>query len=733
MAQIVMGKDAVSTVHGPDRQAAWSFLQKLTNDPTSPGLRIKTLKGAADKRVKTGRVNDDLRAVLIQLQGGDDPVYLVHGVWPHDEGNRIAATIRAETNPINGQFIIREVTQAAETSVSPSVPADANLDAIYAADANLGYSWLGSYQYSAASLYETFGLPQDVAKRAMTAQSGDDLLRYAEETSGWVQHVLLQLAVGDTKEEILEQLSLQASRKPASAPVAPADTQATDEELLAALKTDLGQSEYTFVEGEDELRAIIESGSFGQWRRFLHPEQRKYVTAKTNGAFRLSGAAGTGKTVVLLHRAARLAKQDPQAKIILTTYTRTLAEGLNQQLQFLDPEIDMAQMGEPGVSVAGVDALASRALRNAIERGNRARLDTAMKDVLGEVRPNALAVTHPKWAGAVAASGLDSAAPYLHPGFLQAEYDQVVLPGQIKDLRSYLRARRPGRGIALNRKRRTEVWKVVQAYRREAQVTGGLSHAEVAAVAAALMRRRIEQGDPYYADHLLVDEGQDLSAVQWQFLRGLVRQGPDDMFIAEDPEQRIYGRQLVLSHFGVNIRGRSRRLTLNYRTTAQNLARAVRALEGQTYLELEGEPVEPLKYRSARQGPEPVEVEVASPAEAVVAIVKHTKQWLESDAQAEGIGVLAPYRATVDRLAEALVAAGVPARVVARDAGGAADAPVQVMTMHRAKGLEFTRVALLVEPLKFDWDPQEREAKERSLVYVAMTRARDELVVVQRP
>ncbi len=732
-----MSKMTSGPLDGSTQKAFMNFLMKLGEDDTTPGLRIKPLAGAVDRRVRTGRVNDDMRAVLFKLEGGVEPTYVVYGVWPHDEGNRIAASVRADLNPVHGQLTVRVVEEEAKPQ-EHSFTAKENPS--YMDEGGLHYSWLGSYGYTVDKLYASFGLPEDVAKRALAQGSGEDLLTYAEQCSGWIQNVLLQLSVGDSEEKIIEELSLKPEL-----PLPEPGVEATDEQIVEALKTDLAKSEYTFVEGEEELRAIIESGSFGDWRRFLHPEQRRYVTLKTNGPYRLSGAAGTGKTVVLLHRAQHLADADPGAKIVLTTFGRTLAEGLEEQLAFLDKDIELSGMGERGVCVSGVDSLALKALSNARSRGNTARLNRAMDTVLGDVRPSTEPMFVQDWASAVGRSGVDASQRHLNPEFLEAEYEEVVLPHQIRELRQYLKVRRPGRGMPLSRRQRSEVWKVVEAFRAEAQLSGGLTYGEISAVAAQLMKNRIEEGDPHYADHVLIDEGQDLSAVQWQFLRGLVAEHPDDLFIAEDSQQRIYGHQLVLGHYGINIRGRSRRLTLNYRTTAQNLRRAVRALDGSTYTELEGEEVEDLPYKSARQGPEPVEAEVDTMDDAIKEVVGHVKRWVEVASEGRGeapsdevlpdnIGVLATYRNTGDRVADALNAAGIPARVVRNQTRSTASKKrsVQVMTMHRAKGLEFTHVVVVPEPMRPGWDPEETRRRDRSLEYVAMTRARDELVVVRR-
>lgn len=355
--------------------------------------------------------------------------------------------------------------------------------------------------------------------------------------------------------------------------------------------------------------------------------------------------------------------------------------------------------------------------------------------VLGGIRPDVderrgQEATGIKWADAVGRTGLDPTLPCLNPDFLRREYEEVVLPAHITTQREYVVARRRGRGYPLNRRQRQDVWKVVEDYRSEALVVGGLSFPEVAAVAAELMRRRIAEGDPHYADHVLVDEGPDLSAVQWQLLRVLAPEGSDDLFIAEDSEQRIYGRQLVLSHFGINIRGRSRRLTLNYRTTAQNLRRAMRELDGRTFIELEGAQIEDRKYRSARMGPEPEEKTVSSKQEALNAAVSQVSRWVrDGEADPETIGVRTRYRTSAEKVMEALVGAGVPSTVATGPVGSGVPDKVQAMTMHRSKGLEFVRVVVILEPYQ-GRDTADEDYTEQSLAYVAMTRARDELFVV---
>ena len=131
--------------------------------------------------------------------------------------------------------------------------------------------------------------------------------------------------------------------------------------------------------------------------------------------------------------------------------------------------------------------------------------------------------------------------------FLAAEYAQVVLANRITSREAYYKVRRPGRGVALDRAKRAAVWDVIEAYRAQARIAGSVDFPEAATIAAVHLRRVADMGAQYVADHVLVDEGQDLGPAHWQLLRALAGEHADDLFIAEDSYQRIYGQRVVLS------------------------------------------------------------------------------------------------------------------------------------------------------------------------------------------
>jgi superfamily I DNA/RNA helicase len=246
---------------------------------------------------------------------------------------------------------------------------------------------------------------------------------------------------------------------------------------------------------------------------------------------------------------------------------------------------------------------------------------------------------------------------------------------------------------------------------------------------------------PRPADHVLVDEGQDLTPARLLLLRALAEEGPDDLFLAEDSQQRIYGQKIVLSRYGINIRGRSRRLTLNYRTTAQNLRYAVGVLANEQFVDLDDESATVAGYRSARSGPPVIAEGLGSLAGEYKEAAELVRSWIESPerpTKPENIGLLVRDRSSGNRLVTGLADHGLDARFVESEMPTGSGKPL-VMTMHRSKGMEFSKVVLfdISESSDPGWISSLPEAeradarlRDRSLIYVAATRARDELAIL---
>ncbi|GLY17987.1 DNA helicase [Kineosporia sp. NBRC 101677] len=716
---IIMSKLA-SKLDGSVKARVLTFLGKLADDDTSPGLHIEPISGSADRRVRTGRVDKFYRAVLFRIDGASEVSYVFHGVWPHDDAITVARRVILKVNPVNGlpqvedtpvpRALTRERARTAPQRSRPSRRASAA-------------SLLVDLGVTGADLTNRLGLPADVVNAALEARNPDEILDLAARYEGWIGMMLVDLAGGTSVDDLVAQLEL-----------APAIREGSDDDsVLKALTQPAARGEFVFIDDQQELRRVIEAGDFGAWRVFLHPEQRRYVDVATKGPFRLSGGAGTGKTVVLAHRARRLILENPRARVVLTTYTRNLSDALKDTVRQLDPTLDLAAgLGHPGLHAAGVDALVADVLRMA---GHH--VSGAVEAVMGETRAN-IGKRHADnlWREVLEDSTAELPPAVANETFLAAEYADVILPQRITTLDDYLRVRRPGRGLALSRQLRTGLWGLVEAYRARSRIDGTLSYSEAAAIAAECLA---PDRCGAIADHVLVDEGQDLCPSRWQFLRALASPGPNDMFIAEDSHQRIYGGRFPLSRYGIDIVGRSRRLTLNYRTTAQNLQYALALLADGEYLDLEEQP-EQHAYRSARLGPKPqicVEPEASRRLDHAATLLK---DWMSDTNKPETIAVLVRDKFQRERFVAAMAERGVEVRAV--DSERPAAGKPLVMTMHRAKGMEFSRVMLhgldVMSSAERDRlaaldaaDQADLSLRRRSLEYVAATRARDELAVLR--
>lgn len=723
MANLVIASNskAMSKLDGSIKNKVYDFFEKLSADDTQPSLHIEPLHVATDPRVRTGRVDLHYRAVLFRVDDkSSGPTYIYMGTWGHDEAIKLAERATLRVNPINGTLEGLIGEPAAPVASEPIAPVRVEKPAVM---------YLAGFGYKLEDLTEGLGLSPAVAERAMAAPDESTLLDAAAGALDWEGSALLDLATGLAISDIREKHGFSSE---------PIDTSRDgDQQIIDALARPASKMQFAYIEDNAELRRIIEGGDFAAWRIFLHPEQLKYVESNYSGAFRLSGGAGTGKTVVAIHRARRLARDNPQARIVLTTYNKTLAEGLKADLRALDPEVVIAgKPGDRGVYVGGLDALGKAVLdlsssalpaaceslfgRSGIEIGSK-RTDSAAvwREVAGSVD-----------------SGLDT--KLATPAFLESEYVTVVLANRISALEQYAKVARPGRGVRLSRPQRIAVWKLVDAYRRQSQMNETISFPEVLALAAEALLIRAEGGGGYLADHVVVDEAQDLHAAHWALLRGLVAEGQNDLFIAEDSHQRIYGSPIVLGRFGIKIVGRSRRLTLNYRTTAQNLRFAMGVLAGADFQDLEQGDETSSDYRSARNGPEPELIPCPDQGIELERVADKIKSWLDEGVLPESIAVLTRSQDERDRFVRGLGERGVSARALDKAAAGPGH-PL-VMTMHRAKGMEFSRVILsgaddkhvpAAATMRNVPDEERAEAllRERSLLYVASSRARDALVV----
>jgi hypothetical protein len=666
-------------VDGSMKARAWDFMMKLNSDPVGAGLDLKMPQGVIDRRVRTARVDQNFRAVLFSLP---PDLLVMAAIKPHDEAYAYAATLRLDINPANGAMeLIAE--QTIQRTVQEFRDKPRPVDALQV------------LPYDVSDLVG-LGMREDVAEQAVRLSSQDELLSLVLDLPEWQQQALLDLATGKSLEDVRADYGV--------------GVEATDDPTQSLTRA-VTRMQFVTIQDDEELRRMIE-GDFEEWRTFLHPQQRTLAERPIhNGPYRLAGGAGTGKTVVALHRAVFLARR-PGAHVLLCTYNRTLAASLETHLrQLAPPEI------ADRIDVLGVDQAVNRVVRE--QDGD-------------PPRPAESRAQERLWEDAVASADVPGdLVATLTPEFLAAELRAVMLGMPAITKENYLSAKRSGRGVRLNRLQRTAVWRVVEEFRR------GLD-AERRTTFELLAARAAEVAVPRY-EHVVIDEGQDLHAAHWRFLRALVSPGPNDMFICEDAYQRIYGEQLVLSRFGIETRGRSRRLTLNYRSSRQNLDFALRVISGAEVMDSEGDAESVSGYRAAFNGPKPTTRGFPGSVDEDAFLEATVKSWIADGVAESSIGVLVRRHADQERARQALQSAGLPVEVLGPNPPSSRPAVV-VTTMHRAKGMEFSRVVVFgteagVVPLKFlvDQVPEADRApvigRERSLLYVACSRARDELVV----
>jgi superfamily I DNA/RNA helicase len=324
--------------------------------------------------------------------------------------------------------------------------------------------------------------------------------------------------------------------------------------------------------------------------------------------------------------------------------------------------------------------------------------------------------------------------------FYREEWKEVVLSQGCRSRDDYLMARRVGRGTRLNRQQRMQIWPVFDALRAEFRQRGLWEPEEAKQIASDLLNRSDQP--PLYAA-VVVDEAQDLDVASFSLLRALVGEPrTNDLFIVGDPHQRIYGKPVVLSRCGIEIRGRARKLRINYRTTEETRAWATAVLQGLDFDDLDGGSDPSSDYRSLLHGDDPLVRGFEDPAEEQSFLVNTLKQLRDEQQSLASTCVTARTRKAVEKLNGLLQAEGFATRVIQADeSDDPSDPALRLATMHRVKGLEFDQMFL--PGLTADQVPLRRimdecpdqlskalfEQQERSLLHVAATRAKKRVVV----
>ena len=662
-----------------EQKAVKTTVFDLQVDPSSPGMQFHKVERARDPNFWSVRVTSDLRLIVHRTASSLLLCYVDH----HDDAYRWAMRRRLETQPHTGAAQIVEIRETVQEILVPTYVEDPHPRPVPARSP----SRRRLFEHLPEEELLGFGVPVEWIGDVRQADE-DTLLVLADHLPAEAAEALLELATGG---------------RPAPAPRATVG--ADPFQHPDALRR------FRVMTNVEELRQALDS-PWEKWVVFLHPAQRGWVEREYSGPARVSGSAGTGKTVVALHRAAHLARRHSDARVLLATFSDPLANALRAKMRCLlgsEPKL-----GET-LEVHSLPAIGRRLYELQFGPAQLAPPET-LRALLAEA------------AGEV--EGHRFSAP-----FLWSEWDEVVDAWQLGTWEAYRDVRRLGRKTRLPEAQRAVLWSIFDRVRSRLEAGGMITSAGMfARLAARLTERRRA---PF--EFAVIDESQDLTVSQLRFLAALGTSRPDSLFFAGDLGQRIFQQPFSWKSLGVDVRGRSRTLHINYRTSHQIRMQADRLL-GPSVSDVDGNTEDRRGTVSVFNGPFPA-IRILDGAEAEEEVVAAwLREWASDGLAPHEIGVFVRSEAELDRARDAVRAAGLPLQVL-DDRAETMTGHAAVSTMHLAKGLEFRAVVVMacddevlplqsrIEGAADEVELEEVYNTERHLLYVACTRARDHLLV----
>ncbi len=661
-----------------ERKAVKTTAFDLQVNPASPGMGFHKLENAKDKNFWSVRVGSDIRLIVHKNDASLLLCYVAH----HDKAYDWAERRKLETHPKTGAAQLVEIR---ETVKKVFVPAHAQPDSPEVAEpvAKKTPVFAGS---SDDQLLD-YGVPAEWLVEVKKATE-DTLLPLTDHLPAEAAEALLELATGG-KPRVPQ---------PTTAAINPFDHPDA-------------QRRFRVMANAEELQRALDF-PWEKWTVFLHPEQRQWVQRDYAGPARVSGSAGTGKTIVALHRAAHLARTHPQGRVLLTTFSDTLANALQTKLKrLLSSEPRLAEQ----IDVQSLNAIGLR-----LYKANVGQATIVSPEVLRElVGGAATAVTGHKFSAR----------------FILTEWEHVVDAWQLGNWEAYRDVVRLGRKTRLPEAQRALLWSIFERVRAALRARNLMTYAELfSSLSGALAKR---QNSVF--DFAVVDEAQDIGVPHLRFLAVLAGSRPNALFFAGDLGQRIFQQPFSWRALGVDIRGRSRTLRVNYRTSHQIRTQADRLL-GSKITDVDGNIEERSDTISVFNGPPPTIRSLKNQSEENKAVAGWIAGLANDGVLPHEFGVFVRSAQQLDRARAAVEEAGIALKILDEHVE-TTSGHVSISTMHLAKGLEFRAVVVMacddeilplqerIETVGDDADLQEVYDTERHLLYVACTRARDHLLV----
>jgi hypothetical protein len=670
--------DSLARLTSEEQKLAKTTAFDLQVNPAQPSMNLHRIEQSKDKNFWSARVSSDLRIVVHRTPGSLLLCYVDH----HDKAYDWARRRKLETHPSTGAAQLVEVRETVREIVVP--------------------------------VYVQTELPLSQkpipAAKPLFAEKGDaELLGYGVPAE-WLHDV--KQATEDTLLVLADHLPAEAAE--ALLEVATGGQPRVPQPALAAANPfdhPDARRRFRMMTNVEELQAALDY-PWEKWTVFLHPEQRQWVERSYAGPARVSGSAGTGKTIVALHRAAYLARTHPDARVLLTTFSDTLGSALRAKLKRLvGSEPRLAER----IDVHSLEAIGLRLYKThcgPISLASRGAIRDLLRDASGKVPGHKFS---------------------LH--FLLTEWEQVVDAWQLATWSDYRDVARLGRKTRLPEARRATLWAIFEHARSGLAAKGLTTHAAMfTALAHAL-----DSSKNLPFNFAVVDEAQDISIAHLRFLASLGASRPNALFFAGDIGQRIFQQPFSWKSLGVDIRGRSRTLRVNYRTSHQIRQQADRLL-GAEVTDVDGNAEKRSDTVSVFNGPPPSVLVLRDEAEEINSVAKWLGDRTKAGVPPQECGVFVRSAEQLARAEAAARAAKLSFKVL-DDHVETTSGHLSISTMHLAKGLEFRAVAVMacddeviplqerIETVGDDADLQEVYDTERHLLYVACTRARDHLLI----
>ncbi len=665
--------DALARLPAQDQKAVKTSAFDLQLDPSAPGLQFHRIDRSKDPNFWSIRVNRDIRIIVHKTEQSLLLAYVDH----HDKAYAWAERRRIEAHPKTGAIQIVEVRELIEDVASTWTPTP-----LLATPTSPPV-----FEGLAADDLLSIGVPADWIEDLKTANE-DRFLDLAGHLPSEAAEALLSYVANG----VLPPPPVPASADPFAHP-----------DAMRRIRV---------VENAAELEVALEY-PWEKWTVFLHPSQRALVDADFDGPARVVGSAGTGKTVVALHRAVRFAQADASARVLLATFSRPLAATLDRRVRILlGPQKSVV----PRIRVASFNDIASELYQLAFGRKPFVASDEQVRTAMEK---------------AIASTGETS----FSFRFLMSEWTHVIDAWQLDTVEAYGTVQRLGRKNRMGPKQRDKIWSVMVAARKSLHDRGFYTWPQIFTAVTQHYRDKVDK--PF--TNIIVDEAQDLGVPELRMMTAISRPGVNGLFFAGDLGQRIFQQPFSWSSLGVDVQSRSATLRVNYRTSHQ-IREAADALLPKSVRDVDDVEDNRAGTVSVFNGPVPTIVTTPDEVTENQSVADFVKQAITDGYVPAEIGVFVRSREQISRARSAVQSTGLSVLELSERSDDASDR-VSIGFMHLAKGLEFRAVAVMacdddVLPLQSRIETATDETElddvyntERHLFYVACTRARDRLHV----